>query len=312
MATDSNTILVVGGTGVLGRPVVQQLTRAGHRVHVLSSGPHRDPVVRQMGAEPIRASLWDPETLGRAMDGVTAVLHLATRIPDAKRMGRLSAWAENDRIRTVGTKHLVDAALAADVETFLYPSVCFTYADAGARVIDALSATIAPSRVAESTLVSEREVERFARAGRRGLVLRLGYLYGTGVPHTNETMAFARRGVAMVLGADDAYFPQIWMADAASAAVAALRNADSGTYDLVDDEPLVREEQMRLLAHAAGKQSLWRPPLWLTRLMVNREVLEIAARSQRVSNARLKAATGWSPSVRSAREGWARIQRESR
>ncbi|MCG3161741.1 MAG: hypothetical protein JMDDDDMK_02950 [Acidobacteria bacterium] len=32
-----------------------------------------------------------------------------------------------------------------------------------------------------------------------------------------------------------------------------------------------------------------------------------AARSQRVSNKKFKEATGWSPAVRNAREGWERI-----
>lgn len=310
MSIRGNEIFVVGGTGVLGRPVVQQLTALGARVRVLSSGAGRDALIRQLGAEPVPASIWEPASLRAAMDDVGTVLHLATRIPDAKHMGRLGAWEETDRLRTTGSTNLVDAALATGVETFLYPSVCFTYADGGAAWIDASTATLAPTRITQSTLTAEAEVGRFTTAGRCGLVLRLGYLYGTGVPHTVDTMAFARRGVAMILGNDDAYSPQIWMDDAASAITAAVRHAPAGTYDLVDDEPLMRAELTRLLAEAVGKRHLFRPPLWLARLMASK-VSMVAARSQRVSNRRLKEITGWEPRVRSAREGWARIRRDS-
>jgi 2-alkyl-3-oxoalkanoate reductase len=303
---ESLNILVTGGTGVLGRPVVQHLRDAGHRVRVLAHSPQSEARVRSLGADPVPGSLFDPASLASAARGAQAVLHLATRIPPLKDMRRPEAWAETERIRSEGTRKLVDAAIAAGVATFVYPGVCFAYPDRGAAWIDASTEEFEPSPVVRSLLDAESEVSRFTRAGGRGVVLRMGYFYHTDAPNTRESMALARRGVATIIGASKAYLPQIWVDDAASAVVAALDRAPAGTYDVVDDEPLTRGELVRLLARAVGRRWLVQPPVWLVRLSVGRDRL-LVARSQRVTNRRFKAATGWAPSVPSARDGWSRI-----
>src|SRR5919198_637262 len=97
-------VFVTGGTGVLGRPVVRSLLAQGHRVRVLAHSPENGRTISQLGAEPVQADLFDPTTLARALGDAEAVLHLATRIPPSNRMGKAAAWAENDRLRTEGTR----------------------------------------------------------------------------------------------------------------------------------------------------------------------------------------------------------------
>jgi len=158
----------------------------------------------------------------------------------------------------------------------------------------------------KSTLEAEAQVRRFTEAGRRGIVLRMGYFYGPEAESTLDTLALARRGAAILAGPGEAFYPSIWVEDAASAVVAALRSAPAGIYDVVDDEPVPRRELARAIAAAAGRPFVLRPPAWLLKLAGGREA-GFMVRSQRVSNARFKAATGWSPSVRDAREGWHRV-----
>jgi nucleoside-diphosphate-sugar epimerase len=74
-------------------------------------------------------------------------------------------------------------------------------------------------------------------------------------------------------------------------------------YDVVDDEPMPREEVVRVLADAMGKARLRSVPPWLFRLMAP-AVADLLTRSQRVSNRRFKEATGWQPSVPNARIGF--------
>ncbi|HSU14791.1 NAD(P)-dependent oxidoreductase [Longimicrobium sp.] len=299
-------IFVTGATGVLGRPVVRLLKAAGYRVRALSRSASNDAMLRRMGAEPARGTLFDAAALGPAMAGTTAVLHLATRIPPRSRSRAPGAWAENDRIRTEGTRALVDAALAGGVETLLYPGVCFVYADGGGAWIDAQTGEIEAGPLLASTLAAEAEVRRFAAAGRRGIVLRMGYFYAPEAESTLDTLALARRGAAILAGPGDAFYPSIWVDDAAAAVLAALRAAPAGVYDVVDDEPLTRRELARTVAEAAGRPFVVRPPVWLLKLAGGREA-GFLARSQRVSNARFRAATGWAPAVRDAREGWQRV-----
>ena len=154
-----------------------------------------------------------------------------------------------------------------------------------------------------STLEAEAQVRRFTAAGGRGIVLRMGYFYGPEAESTLDTLALARRGGAFLSGSADAYYPAVWVDDAATAVVAALRSAPSGVYDVVDDEPLTRRELARAIAEAAGRPFVLRPPVWLVKMVGGRQA-DFMVRSHRVSNARFKAATGWAPGVPSARHGW--------
>jgi nucleoside-diphosphate-sugar epimerase len=218
---------------------------------------------------------------------------------------RRGAWRENDRIRAEGTRLLVDEALAAGVKTFIYPSLCLFYPDRGAEWIEA-GRPVDPPAPLRSTVAAEGEINRFTGSGRFGIVLRLGALYSSTAPNTLDMIAMARRGVALLVGRSEAFFPQIWVDDAATAVAAALERAPAGTYDVVDDEPLTRGELIGLVARAVGRRRLMVPPELLLRIVAGKDSL-FAARSLRVTNRRFKEATGWSPGVRDAREGWARI-----
>ena len=303
-------IFVTGATGTLGRPTVRKLVAAGHDVRALARSAANEPLLRQLGATPVRADLFDAASVESAVDGCQTALHLATKIPPTSDARKRRAWEENDRIRTDGTRALVDGALAAGVERIVYPSVCFTYPDRGRDWIDT-DTEIAPTGVLESTVNAEREVARFGEAGRRGIVLRMGYFYGPTAPNTLDALTMARRGMAALLGRHDAYHPQIWVDDAAAAVVAALDRAPTGIYNVVDDEPLIRADVATAIAFAVGRRTLMIPPQIVVRLLFGRRA-EPLMRSQRVSNRRFKEVTGWQPTVASAREGWGRIAAEHR
>jgi nucleoside-diphosphate-sugar epimerase len=303
-------VFVTGGTGALGRPVVKRLVAAGHRVRALARSEENVAALRALGAEPVRADLYDAADLHEALAGADAVLHLATRIPGATSAGRPAAWRENDRIRREGTRNLVDAALATGVKTFVYPSVVLVYPDSGDRWIDAATAPAGPeSTQLPSTLEAEAEVARFTDRGGRGIVLRMGQFYGDD-PYSRSVLGAARRGIGLMLGDDEAFLSFIWIDDAADAVIAALdEQVPAGTYDVVDDEPLRRREVSAALLQAVGRRRLWRVPSFAVRLMA-RSLSGVLLPSRRVSNRRFRAASGWAPRVPSAREGWRRLAAE--
>jgi 2-alkyl-3-oxoalkanoate reductase len=302
------TVFVTGPTGVLGRATIPRLLAGGHTVRALSRSAANDRAIRDLGAEPMRADLFDTGSLETAMTGADAVLHLATRIPPATRMRRPEAWAENDRVRAEGSKRLANAALAAGVRTFIYPSFAYVYPDNGDSWIDATVTPVAPTPNLRSTIAAEAEVLRFAQTTpatgqqRRGVALRLGALYGPGVPSAAELFDLARRGFSLFGAAEDAYTPMLWIDDAATALLAALDRAPSGVYDVVDDQPLRQRELAEILARAVGRRRLLSPPSWMVRLMAGAPG-EALMRSQRISNRRFRDATGWAPTVPNARVG---------
>ncbi len=193
------------------------------------------------------------------------------------------------------------------MQTFIYPSFAFVYPDSGNTWIDAETTPVQPAVPVRSTL--EAEVTRFAGHERRGISLRMGALYGP-EPTTGQFVRSAHRGIAAFPGAHDAYLPQIWVQDAASAIIAALTQpVPSGVYDIVDNEPLTRGEVFAAMAQAVGRKHLWQPPALLMRMMAG-VVYDMMSRSLRVSNRRFKAVSSWQPLVSNAHVGWARIGAE--
>jgi nucleoside-diphosphate-sugar epimerase len=212
-------LFVTGGTGVLGRALEPLAGLAGHAVRAPS---HHE------------LDLFDPAAMARAVNGADAVLHLATRIPPRERFGQPEAWAENDRLRTEVAHVLVDAALGAGVATFVQPTVAFVYPRDAPADEDTPVGEVAPNL--RSALVAEREAARFAEAGRRGVVLRLGLLDGPGTGHGPQY---------------DVYGTTLHVADAASALLAAL-SVPSGIYNVGRDGERISNERFKRIAG-------WRP-----------------------------------------------------
>lgn len=295
-------VFVTGATGALGRPTVTQLLAAGHTVRALARTKKSVEELRALGAEPVLGNLYKSGDWLAALGGAGAVLHLATRIPAARKARRRGAWAHNNRLRTEGTKLLVNAALGAGVERVVYPSVTMVYADGQDRMLAAGTEGSAeqPTTILQSTITAEAEVRRFTEAGGTGIALRMGNLYGRHSGTPAPAIATAKRGVSMFVGRPEAYQALLWDEDAASALVAALQ-APAGLYDVVDDEPLTRAELAEVLTDVVGKP-VKVMPLWFSRGLLRAGAAHML-RSQRVSHAAYTEATGWRPTIRSARDG---------
>jgi nucleoside-diphosphate-sugar epimerase len=297
-------VFVAGATGVAGRRAVLRLVAAGHEVTGVSRSAEKDALLEAAGARPVRVNLFDPTALQSAVVGHDAVVNLATKIPPLAQMGRMTAWAENERIRREASTNLVDAAIAAGASVFVQESLAFIYGDHGADWIDASTTPLAETAFSGALEAAETNVERFRAQGARGIVLRFGRFYAADSDQAAAIVRGARRGLLLDLGASDTYAPVIDADDVASAVVAAL-DAPAGTYDVVDDEPLTRAEQSRALAAAIGRRRLWSPPRWATPQRAS-----YLAASQRVSNEQFRSATGWRPASRSVRIGFPKLVRE--
>jgi nucleoside-diphosphate-sugar epimerase len=301
-------VFVAGATGVLGRSTVKALVEAGHEVCGTARGEEKGGLLRSLGAEPMAVDLFDPEAVKTAVAGSEAVLNFATKIPPIMRMRWKGAWKENDRLRTEGSRVLVDCALAAGVARYIQESITFMYSDGGDTWLDENSPLTISWVALQSMVNGEGETERFSAGGGRGISLRFGGFYAPDAKSTLDSIGMARRRLLPVAGEGSNYFSSIHVDDGAAAAVAALE-APAGVYNIVDDEPLRMRDYGRAITEAFGFKPPRRVPKWLFRLMGGGPVKYILS-SQRVSNERFKKATGWSPQYRSAREGYQQIAAE--
>jgi dTDP-4-dehydrorhamnose reductase len=258
------------------------------------------------GARPIEVNLFDHDAVVAAVAGHDAVVNLATAIPVGDQTSDQAAWVTTHRIREAGSHNLVDGAIAAGSARYVQESIAFLYADGGDAMVDE-SWPVEPTSITGSALTAEAEAARFAAHGGAGVGLRFGQFYGYDSAHTVDAIEAVLAGRPAELGPEAAYRSPITTDDAASAVVAALA-VPSGVYNVVDDEPLSRADNVDALAAALGVA----PPASRSLDVELPPAFSMMLRSQRVSNARLEAATGWRPGAPSAREGWAAVVAEWR
>lgn len=294
-------MFVAGGTGVIGRRVVPMLIGAGHRVVAAARSEESRAKLAAQGATAVIVDLFDADAVQRAMGEQDIVINLATHIPSSTIKIFLPwSWRENDRVRRMASANLAAAAHAGGADCFIQESFAPIYADAGDQWIDE-KFPVEPVRYNQSTLDAEAQARRFNNHGGRGIVLRFGAFYGPDSFATRDMVEMVRKGRSPLPGAPDAYLSSVSHDDAAAAVIAAV-HLPSGTYNVVDDEPLGRREWLESLATALGVKPPGPFPAWAATL--GGSMIELLSRSQRISNRKLHEFSDWEPSARSVRDAW--------
>jgi nucleoside-diphosphate-sugar epimerase len=303
-------VAVVGSTGVLGRRVVRGLPGQGHEVVAVARSEGAAARIAVSSADVRIGDVWDRDFLRSAFRGVEAVMMLATAIPPVSQLMRLSAWRDNDAIRSRLAPLVADVAADCRVRVLVQESVLFVYDDSGSALVDEDSA-LRPAPQAAACLVAERAAARFLRdgpAGTRAVALRFALFAGPDSDATRATLELARRGGMLAFGDLDGYTTGVHIDDAASAAVCALDLAP-GVYN-AGAKPVTKREQAANLAAAVGRSSLHPlPPAGRQALPRIVPVLDSLGRSIRLDSHRLIEA-GWQPRYPDDAAVWRRVAAE--
>jgi nucleoside-diphosphate-sugar epimerase len=298
-------VFLVGATGVIGSPLVPQLLTAGHVVTAMTRSVLRAAQLEAVGADPVVCDLFDTDGIRAAMADAApeAVIHQVTALPARLDWSNPSLVDENNRVRTEGTRNLVDAARAAGARRVVAQSIAFVYAPTGGRVKDedaALFTDAPPPLGGVVAAIVEHEQRVTGTAGIEGLVLRYGMLYGPGTYHDRLGSTAADIVAARVPLVDGATGMYSWLhvEDAASAAVAALERGAPGIYNVVDDDPAPQLEWLPVLARALRADP---PPP--AEMLPPSDSPEMSMRG--ASNAKAKRELGWRPRYATWREGFA-------
>ena len=303
-------VFIAGATGEIGRGISKLLQSTGATVAGLCRRPENEPVLRSLGVEPRHASLFDEESLVRAMDGCDAVVHAATAIPfGAPR--RRSRYAELDRIRTDGTRRLSRAAGRAGAGVYVQQSIVWVAHDPGGAAFDESSP---PNGIwwTRSALEGEQIAgESASQFGFAGATVRCGMFYGPESAHVVAFRRLLRWRLLPVFRGCDALKAFIHIEDAAAAFAAAVRSRRSGLWHAVDDRPVSMNAFIRTLARYCGSRPPFELPHGLTRLLgdvARSPFLEATV----TGNQNLRADLGWSPRFPTIDSGLASIAAEWR
>lgn len=293
-------VFVAGATGVIGRELVPMLVQAGHEVLGLTRSAERGHAVEAAGGRPVVGDALDRDWILATLRDARpdAVIHQLTAIPpalDPRKVDR--QFKLTNRLRTEGTRNLLDGAQAAGATRFLAQSIAFAYDPSGARVKDEDAALMSepPKGFAES-LAALRQLEGLTReAG--GTVLRYGQFYGPGtsLAPDGSFAALARKRQLPIVGSGEGLFSFVSTADAARATLLALERDYRGALNIVEDEPAPAREWIPPFAAAVGAPKPWRVPRFLGRLVGGQMTDYYMTTMPGASNARARAELGFEP-----------------
>jgi nucleoside-diphosphate-sugar epimerase len=217
-------VFVAGATGVIGRPLVTLLVRAGHHVTGTTRSPAKTEGLTRLGVTPVVVDAFDAAAVTKAVvaSRPDVLIHQLTDLPDvADPQSMPAALTANARLRIDGTSNLVVAAKAAGVRRLIAQSIAFMYAPGTPPYRE--SDPLVPAGDGPGA-VSARGVHALEGAvlhasGIDGVVLRYGRLFGPG------TWAEKPTGTGFV-----------HVDAAAQAALLAMTCGAPGIYNIAEDD----------------------------------------------------------------------------
>jgi nucleoside-diphosphate-sugar epimerase len=309
-------VFVAGATGAVGRRLVPKLVIAGHEVTGMTRSESKTEDVRRAGARGVVADVFDVHALGAAMEEARpeVIVHELTALPDRIDFRKADTYAATNRVRTEGTRNLIDAARTAGARRIVCQSIAFAYRMDGEGLKTENDPLLSEAAGAFGSGVSAlREMESMVLGadGLDGLVLRYGFFYGPGTYYGEDGTSTqdVRRRRLPIVGRGSGVFSFIHVDDAADATVAAVERGAPGVYNVTDDEPAPMREWVPVFAQAAGAKPPRRVPVWLARFVAGKDVSNFAQELRGAANEKAKRELGWEPAHPSWRRGFAEALR---
>ncbi|MDP3069737.1 MAG: NAD-dependent epimerase/dehydratase family protein [Opitutaceae bacterium] len=251
-----SSVLVTGGTGFLGRRLVERLLAEGRSVTVLGRRPAPD--LEKRGVRLIRASLDDAPAVAAACAGIGTVFHTAAKV------GVWGRYADFFRTNVLGTRALLAGCHAHGVRAFVHtstPSVVYNGQSLAGADESLPLTTDCPSPYPLTKAIAEREVLAANSTALRTVALRPHLIWGVGDPHlVPRVLARARAGRLRIVGDGKNVVDMVHINNAVDAhllAEAALSHpaapAVGRAYFITNGEPIALWDWINDLLRALGE-----------------------------------------------------------
>lgn len=261
-------VVVLGGTGFIGKRVVERLLNAGKPVTCLVRRTHSLPPIIEEGAKEgrirlLRGSLEDARELEALFEGAQTVVHLAP--------GGGDTWEDTERLMVRGTVGIAEACMAKGVERLIYISSVaslYTGDEHAAPLQDSPAVDPKPearSVYARGKAVTELALQELHRTkGLPVVVMRPGIVVGEGTPMQHSGYGlWARDNHCVGWGEGRHALPLVWVDDVADAIVSASLYAGDDLHgqalNLCAKPPLNSKELVAELRASTGRDLHFHP-----------------------------------------------------
>jgi uncharacterized protein (TIGR01777 family) len=257
------TILVTGGTGLVGRAVIQTLLDQGAHVRVVTRRPHR---ALEYFDHRVTAFEWHPRTEplpAPALDGVERIVHLMGEpLYGPLSRGRRSRIVAS---RQDATRALIEALGRSRVHLIAASSTAVYGRGEGPPLTETSAIKPPKNKLALALLACEEAADRLRENGSTVTVVRFGHVIAPDGAFTDALLSLHRRGMTWRDISPDSGIAAIDHEDAASLlAWLALSRPLPGPVHAVAPEPLRAADLKKMLAETSHRRPLAAlPPLML-------------------------------------------------
>jgi nucleoside-diphosphate-sugar epimerase len=300
-------IFIAGGSGALGRQLVPKLVQDGHRVVAMTRSPQSAALLDATGATSVIGNVFDKARLDELVERAKPeiVIHQLTAFGATDG----DPLAETIRIRTEGTRNLVDAARKSAARRFIAQSISFICTPGKDGLTDEETPLYlgAPEAIRPlARAISELEDRTLRCSGMEGIVLRYGWFYGPGTNYDPaDTIPRAiKKGRMPIVGTGSGTYSFVHVHDAALATMKALTGAQPGIYNIVDDSPARLSHWLPVVAKLLDAP----PPAHMDEALARKKLgdmlVYIFNEQSGASNSKARKVLGWEPSIPSWEEGF--------
>ncbi|MGZ3681242.1 MAG: TIGR01777 family oxidoreductase [Ktedonobacterales bacterium] len=279
-------VIITGGTGLIGRSLVEMLARGRHEIVVLSREPAKAArAFRRQGMMDVQVVGWDGRTAQGWGDLVTresAIVNLAGASPAHWRW--TGAYRVRIRESRLGAGEAVMQAISdyGPPEVLVQASAAGYYGNRGREILTEASA---PGIGFRAEVCQEWE-ESIARAAVRRCVLRTGIVLDVHAGALPPLLLFARL-CGSQLGNGQQWIPWMHKRDVARAIQFLIEDrTQSGPFNLCAPEPTTNREFLRVARHVLKRVPVFPLPAFVLRALLG-EMSSVVLDSERVLPQRL-------------------------
>jgi len=236
MQQDNRPVLVMGGTGFLGRRLVATLLAEGYRVRCLVRDPARAQDLAGEHVEIVKGDMLDPAAVASAVASARAVYFC---VHSLSKQANDSTGDFMD-VEQTGLRNVIDAAHRHGVRRVLYVTAIGTESDA----------------VGSWARGRSRTEKMLFDSGLDATVLRPGLIVGHGGDGFGMVERGARSSVTVLLASRTQLFRTVSVDDLADALVQLMDDPRSfgQHYDVGSDDVLTIDQMMDIAAGHLGRR----------------------------------------------------------
>ncbi len=176
------TVFIAGASGAIGQVLSRILVNKGYQVYGTTRSEEKVSLLKELGVEPVVVDVYDAQKLKDILAEIKpeVVIHQLTDLPYALEAEKMTeALVSNARLRTEGTKNLVEASVNAGCKRIIAQSISFVYDKGNTPHVEEDALLPISNPVYGETAEGVRNLEKqVLDSGVEGIVLRYGLLYG--------------------------------------------------------------------------------------------------------------------------------------